>query len=427
MNTFIDLKTAVKRYLTSNVTLVNYVQGAPENQVDLDAEVDKAIVIAANNARRYAERLHDFNEWDLTGRAFLSKGSPVNLNRLVMRQNYADLQNEQEYNLVSAEFSELDWPAFELPKYFTMFTPPELPDVLMFASGRVNGKFAFYSSTGHSCVYDGTRWELVIPSSVSWFSTSDVDFPWEVPTGAHHGTENQHAWQPELEAEGLPVFVDISLNVNTIESIKVVTDVDAFVADKRYSIISAESKDTTIRITFAGPIGLDLTTDPAEYAIKVNVAEFGKIKTVRSASLKSTDGKFVPLSVVKKPKLTMEHFKQKYINSTGLDYVADKPKLIIAGGFAFLDPHADDAVVSMDGSFWMPDYVNDADTDFIMEHGFDFLLWQSVIEVNHLLQKFIPRQEGALAPPTTSRDEALSSIILLDSYKYDGTLNSDLE
>jgi hypothetical protein len=81
--------------------------------------------------------------------------------------------------------------------------------------------------------------------------------------------------------------------------------------------------------------------------------------------------------------------------------------------------------VILDISKWMDDYVADGDTDWFTIHASDYLMWAGIVEVNHIFQTFVPRQEGSLAPPTASRDRALQQLIAFDSYRREQGQISD--
>lgn len=83
--------------------------------------------------------------------------------------------------------------------------------------------------------------------------------------------------------------------------------------------------------------------------------------------------------------------------------------------------------VTLEGHGWMKDYttVNAAPTvpeDFIVEHGFDFMKWGIICELNPIFQKFVPRQEGGLPEPEKKRDDAWQRLLLWDSYRIDANV-----
>jgi ribosomal protein S9 len=56
-----------------------------------------------------------------------------------------------------------------------------------------------------------------------------------------------------------------------------------------------------------------------------------------------------------------------------------------------------------------------APTDFFLEYGAEFLLWRAIIEGNHMVSQFVPRQEGELPPPEKQADRAWQALIDWDS------------
>lgn len=69
---------------------------------------------------------------------------------------------------------------------------------------------------------------------------------------------------------------------------------------------------------------------------------------------------------------------------------------------------------------WFADYAEDEDEDLFTKHGHNYLKWAAIIEVNHLFKRFVPRQEGNLAPPTGLADQALQALIAWDEYIVEG-------
>lgn len=75
-----------------------------------------------------------------------------------------------------------------------------------------------------------------------------------------------------------------------------------------------------------------------------------------------------------------------------------------------------DKMVKVDGHMWLPDYVNDEDTDFFVEDGYDFLMWSGVVQCNMHTRTFVFRQEGNLNPPEKARDEAFATLVEHDNF-----------
>lgn len=72
---------------------------------------------------------------------------------------------------------------------------------------------------------------------------------------------------------------------------------------------------------------------------------------------------------------------------------------------------------------WMPPYVNDADTDFITQYGSDFLMWQTVLEINKKFKYLTIRQEGDLEEASAQAEAtaALQAFIEWDLGTEQGT------
>lgn len=52
-------------------------------------------------------------------------------------------------------------------------------------------------------------------------------------------------------------------------------------------------------------------------------------------------------------------------------------------------------------------------------HGSNYLIWAAVIQLNHMFKDFVFRQEGNLPPPQTLADNALESMKMWDTFKYE--------
>ncbi len=62
-------------------------------------------------------------------------------------------------------------------------------------------------------------------------------------------------------------------------------------------------------------------------------------------------------------------------------------------------------------------------TDWMLQHGFDCLQWATIVEVNHLVQTFVQRQEGSLPPPVTSFESSFIALMEWDSDLKDSQYN----
>lgn len=80
--------------------------------------------------------------------------------------------------------------------------------------------------------------------------------------------------------------------------------------------------------------------------------------------------------------------------------------------------------VRVSGYAWLADYTT-ADlsetypVDFFLSHGSRYMQWAIICEMNYIFQRFVPRQEGVLAPPEKARDEAWRDLVQWDTYIVD--------
>ena len=78
----------------------------------------------------------------------------------------------------------------------------------------------------------------------------------------------------------------------------------------------------------------------------------------------------------------------------------------------------EEVTIELTGYRWMDKYTADAldATDFLLEDGFDFMMWQTILEMNYIVQVFVPRVEGSLSPPEKARNEAWASLMTNDAF-----------
>lgn len=79
---------------------------------------------------------------------------------------------------------------------------------------------------------------------------------------------------------------------------------------------------------------------------------------------------------------------------------------------------ASNVTVRLFGQTWLTAYTAFTDTDFLVEHGSSFLLWEAALHMNHMTGTWLPRSEGELPPPESLRDKAWEDLILWDSYMH---------
>ena len=76
--------------------------------------------------------------------------------------------------------------------------------------------------------------------------------------------------------------------------------------------------------------------------------------------------------------------------------------------------------LALDCQRWMADYTLDANTDWLVENGSDYLKWAAICALNYKVNQFVPMQDGNLPPPVQAREKAREALILWDSYQIEG-------
>jgi len=105
------------------------------------------------------------------------------------------------------------------------------------------------------------------------------------------------------------------------------------------------------------------------------------------------------------------------------EYVTETMALV-EGNKIYLHPKPDAATtLEIQGYTWLNDLSDSltdgllSDTNFMLEYGFDWVMWQTLVELNYYTKQFVARQEGNLPPPTQMAERAW-----LDLVQWDDTL-----
>ena len=71
----------------------------------------------------------------------------------------------------------------------------------------------------------------------------------------------------------------------------------------------------------------------------------------------------------------------------------------------------------MEAYTWFKEYDYVASyEDYFTQHGFNYLIWQGIVEANHISKEFVFRQEGNLAPPEKLAERYLQALITHDLF-----------
>ena len=97
-------------------------------------------------------------------------------------------------------------------------------------------------------------------------------------------------------------------------------------------------------------------------------------------------------------------------------------KIYRLGNILYLHPTPAESIeLRIDYVSWAPNYTVDAGTDFFTESAQDYMIFQTIVEVNHFTGTFAYRAEGSLPPPDKIAEKLLEAVIEQDkSSQNDG-------
>jgi hypothetical protein len=90
-------------------------------------------------------------------------------------------------------------------------------------------------------------------------------------------------------------------------------------------------------------------------------------------------------------------------------------RVILNGQSVYFHPAPTEQIeLRLDYVAWADTYDADTDEDFFCEYAADYLMYQGIVEANHLTGTFAYRQEGNVQPPEKLANAALQSLIEQD-------------
>jgi hypothetical protein len=110
---------------------------------------------------------------------------------------------------------------------------------------------------------------------------------------------------------------------------------------------------------------------------------------------------------------------REWYPTDAVEYVTDQYALV-EGNKIYIHPKPDTATtVELTGYKWLADMASASDTNFIIEFGFDWLMWQTLVELNYFTKQFVARQEGNLPPPTQMAERAWLDLVDWDNALFE--------
>jgi len=234
---------------------------------------------------------------------------------------------------------------------------------------------------------------------------------------------------PELTLAA--VSAEVAVDVSNLLSVSFGATVHTpLVKGVEYAVIEARTNsDYTVTLVLGITPGTLLNVDDS--TVIFNTGVLARFKTIRSAWIASGLTAY-PIKVQQEQAKMIRLMKDqgmggldRYPGDVDLSYYQDT-ELTINGRFGTVSPTADSRELQISGNVWMAPYTDERDTDFLLDNGFEFMLWQTIIELNHIFLKFVARQEGTLGPPTAARDAAWEALVLWDSHSVAGNIYYDL-
>lgn len=171
---------------------------------------------------------------------------------------------------------------------------------------------------------------------------------------------------------------------------------------------------------------------------------FSTVREILTISGLRNAGDFVPLDFTR-PEVNQERDRyelelsdefwpsNRYPSDSQVLNRTGNAALVLRGGSIYRFPQisgtagGEPLTVYIEGYGWLNDYTetqldNDVDgaaEDFLIDHGFEFLQWEIIIELNYIFHTYVFRQEGNVGSPDKKRDEAWADLIRWDTYLVD--------
>lgn len=454
MSTIGELTQAIKRFVYNNTNAQDLFQGQQAG-ADLGTLMNKACLTAMNNARLYAERNSSFTWLDTTVSAILPVGLGVNLDRMYWDERAIDvglgsveahagiirvsnagnpLANGDyiEYGTVEGKLAYSQSGTDALPKItwtesgpgawilglildvdaYNSFSAVATPDLATgwLADGQPSPVPTVALATAEA---DEIRYRYDQRGQVYLAIRQDLDTFW----GAYTPTYLQSLTVSKADAEG--DITNIPVGNYQIEDYVGTTAIDA----ETYLIFKLAFR--VVSVTAA-------TTWANFYSQKQGFfVQPVRMNTIYAANL-LYNGVEVPINLDTRQGQHMRKTIQTNRNTldyrertSTIPYCDTDPVLMFDG--RKLRPNFELTAaytINLTGSRWMDVYtVADIDdledstqTDTLITFGFDFMLWQAIIELNNIVQIYVPRAEGSLPPPYKARDEAWGSMLVNDAF-----------
>lgn len=375
MSNITQLKTVVKAYLQTQhpATEINslFSQGDAGAAETL---IDSLILQAANNARRAGEMKHDFQLADVTVAGVIpTDGTGLDLNALTIDGSTGQLKT---LHSVSLRTNNVDRPLRFESKQRMVHRLIERQDKSDWETGAWENELSYCGTTDQRVLVHG--WRLFLYPESSADTTVYVD---------------GNRWLPDYSVAAVGVQQTETGTVSgTVSS----------------------SGDMRVNVFGTGLTG-------------VNYVTVGVLQNDTAAQVATKLANAFNASHPYRTTYTLDVYDTNKLRLTCLQPAANDAALsftVTNHTAAGITPFG-----SVNGVVGVADtqQATQNQTDFFLQYGFEYMQWATIVEVNHLVQTFVPRQEGSLAPPEKLRDLAFANFMTWDSYMRESGRNIVLD
>lgn len=163
-----------------------------------------------------------------------------------------------------------------------------------------------------------------------------------------------------------------------------------------------------------------------------------QIKTIVDVGLFDIAGTFIPVDwTTSRDSLNIERLDTQIVlrYPTDAQVISSQPgrqRFVFSGNKVFYYPKTENLTFSLGiGAYtftpdWTYDDINREPPDGVIpyngpwtKHGSQYLLWSTVIHLNHLFKGFVFRQEGNLPPPQALADLGLDAMLKWDNFMFE--------
>lgn len=240
-----------------------------------------------------------------------------------------------------------------------------------------------------------------------------------------NGLVNGKPWYTKLGATSATSYVIFHTSSNSTWNLVVWGDFPDF--DLNGGKFSRASGATPIG-DLVGSLGYSGTTTISA------TNDWSEVKQIIDVGVFDTDGNLLPVtwttvaeSMERQRKVT--RFEPRYPNDAEVrNAPGTASRVNFSGNHVYLFPQpleeGDPVTLGLECYTFRNDWTADdlgasVTGDEWTNHGAQFLLWGTIVHLNHRFKNFVFRQEGNLPPPTELRNEGLDAFIQWDGHKYE--------